>query len=390
MLHWPLYLLMGDGRVPLDRTALALTEIAAAVVVGGVFHVLVERPLLPKPSSAAASPEAGSDVIGPRWRGDRAFLPAMGGIAIALVLVAVLVPVPAPLYDFAGAQARIEQRSNPASDGSDVVQPAVETDGGELRPVNIGVFGGSTGVLLGAAMFDFADQTSGLRAVPAWSHYGCGFLTAGQRLVRAPDGTSSKNRPDPECDGWEQSWVDATREHSVQVALVVTGVWETTDWDLDGNEGSSTIWDLEFDEVLRAQITHAFDDLVSLGTHIVVTTAPNIGPGSSGHARADRGLSDDHPQRIEIYNQLLRDVAASRDEVTVVEYGAYLDSFSPDQSAAWLPDGIHPTDPAARQIWLDYLGPSLLDTIAGAWPDLAPGSVGLATTDGPIPVPSPN
>jgi peptidoglycan/LPS O-acetylase OafA/YrhL len=376
VLHWPLYLLMGDGRVPLDGTAMALAEIAAAIALGGVFHVLVERPLLPGSSHASAA-AADTDAATRRlWSGDGVFLPAMAAVAVALIAVVVVLPAPGPVYDFAGAEARINRGATPrttgSTDGDLVVDPAAP------RAVNIGVYGGSTGVLLGAAMFDFADQTPGLRAVPAWSHYGCGFLTAGQRTGRASDGTLSKNRPDPECDGWEQGWLEATRDHQVQVALVVTGVWETTDWDLDGHTGSTAIGDPEFDELLRSDIAQVFDDLAALGTRVIVATAPNIGPGSTGHARADRGLPEDHPNRVEVYNRLLRDIAASRHDVTVIDYGAYIDSFSPGQSASWLPDGIHPTDPAARQIWSGYLGAAIDDAIAASWPDLATGA-----TEGP-------
>jgi peptidoglycan/LPS O-acetylase OafA/YrhL len=422
VLHWPLYLLMGDGRVPLHGSALALTEMTAAIALGGVFHIFVERPLMPGPSTSPSSSapvpasiapssiapvsmapvsmaptsmgprpafarEAATSPAPRRWSGDRVFLPAMGAIAVVLVAAAVMLPTPAPVYDFAGAQARIDQGSTPRptdpTDPTDATEPAdgdLLAQAGASRSVNIGVYGGSTGVLLGAAMFDFTDNAPGLQAVPAWSHYGCGFLTAGQRLARSVDGTLARNRPDPECDGWEQGWLDATQEHQVQVALVVTGVWETTDWYLDGGTGPTAIGDPEFDDLLRADISRAFDELAGLGTRVIVATAPNIGPGSTGHARADRGLPDDHPRRVEAYNQLLQDVAAARDDVVLIDYGAYIDSFDPDQSASWMPDGIHPTEAAARQIWDSYLGPAISDAIAITWPDLATGTDLVATT----------
>ena len=50
--------------------------------------------------------------------------------------------------------------------------------------------------------------------------------------------------------------------------------------------------------------------------------------------------------------------------------GSAIDGFSRDQSAEWLPDGIHPTDEAARRIWLEYLGPALRSTIRETWPAL--------------------
>ena len=178
-------------------------------------------------------------------------------------------------------------------------------------------------------------------------------------------------RPGPVCQGWEESWFDATRQHRVQVALIVTGVWETTDWVLDGYETPLAIDSPELDLLVRSQIIRAIDGLTAEGARVVITAVPNIGPGTSGQARADRGLPDDHNQRVAIYNQIRREIAGSRDDVIVIDYGSYIDAFPPEQSVAWLPDGIHPTDEAARRIWSDYLGPTVHDTVAATWPQLS-------------------
>lgn len=366
VLHWPLYLVMNEGRVGLSGTALAAAQIAAAVCLGGLFYVFVERPLLPQPATRAigAGPAAGADRS---WRRDRVFLPALASGAAALAVAAVMVPVPPPVYDFAAAQAKIEQSSAPA--GLSQGGAAASSLSATTAP-RVGVFGGSTGVLLGAAMFDWAQEVPDVTPVAAWSRHGCGFLTNGMHLDRYPDGTIEANRPGPDCDDWLQNWTESTERNSVSIGVVVTGVWETSDWIIDGWEGSSTIEVPEFADLVRAQVTTALDALEARGTRVVITTAPNVGPGTTGRARADRGLPVDHPDRVGTYNAILREVAASRPDVAVVDYGSYVDSLAADLSAEWMPDGLHPTDFAARRLWADYLGPELMSAIAALRPDL--------------------
>ncbi len=368
VIHWPLFVLMGEGRVGLSGWSLAVAEILVALAVGTALHFLVERPLLGGSLPSLRHRTAPSR---PAWIvRDRFLFSVMAGGALVLAVIAFAVPVPPPVYDFEVAQARANQQPSTTVAPAPGVEGSVSGAPSPSRVLNLGVFGGSTGVLLGAAVFDWASQIPEVQAVPAWSHYGCGFLTNGEYLGRAPDGTAERVRPDPACSDWQRSWLEATEQNRIQVAVVVTGVWETTDWVFDGREAPSTINDSDFDDLIRSQITQALDELTSRGVNVIITTAPNIGPGTTGDARAARGLPDDHPQRVQVYNQILRSIAADRSAVSVIDYGTYIDGFSRDQSAEWLPDGIHPTDEAARRIWLEYLGPALRSTIRETWPAL--------------------
>ena len=397
VLHWPLYLLMADGRVPLDGARLALTEMAAAIALGAAFHVLVERPLLPAPHPVATPRRRGAGAApsgsarAPAWRSDHVFLPALAAVAVVLAAAATAVPVPAPVYDFAAAQARISAAPAPpagatrsertdGADGTagvDVVADPASSSGA----LNLGVFGGSTGVLLASAMFDW-DSTafdgtghdSGLRAVPAWSHYGCGFLTDGVRLVRAPDGSVVRNPPDPECRGWQQGWLDATGQHEVQVGLVVTGVWETSDWILDGTDqrlehrGSGARGAAAVPHRGRARRPGGVGD--PRDPRLRAPGRPRHHRPGPGRPRPARRPSGPGPA---LQRAARATSPPSRPAVAFVDYGAYIDSLGAGRSAEWLPDGIHPIDGAAHQIWSEYLGPTISDTIAATWPDLVPG-----------------
>jgi hypothetical protein len=96
---------------------------------------------------------------------------------------------------------------------------------------------------------------------------------------------------------------------------------------------------------------------------VLIATTPAVGPGASGRARAERGLRADHARRVEIYNSLVRSVAASNDRVDVLEYGALIDGLDAETSAAWLPDGIHPTDAASLTVWDQLIGPAVVAAV---------------------------
>lgn len=250
VLHWPLYLLLEEGHIGLTGAPLALVEIVAAIALGGVVHRYVERPLLSRPHAAPVpttppvlEASAGADRSSGRGRSiEHVLLPAAGGLAVLLIVISLAIPAPSPVYDFAAAEARANQTST--SDAAPNTDAPDSTSEGAAAPpppgaVSIGVFGGSTGVLLGAALFDWAAGIPDVQAVPAWSRFGCGFVTAGEYLGRDPLGNPERVRPGAVCQGWEERWFDATRQHRVQVALIVTGVWETTDWVPDGYETPS-------------------------------------------------------------------------------------------------------------------------------------------------------
>ena len=48
---------------------------------------------------------------------------------------------------------------------------------------------------------------------------------------------------------------------------------------------------------------------------------------------------------------------AERPNVEIVEYGEVIDGLDAEESGRLLPDGVHPTDRTAGEIWERYLGP---------------------------------
>ncbi len=367
VLHWPLFLLIEHYLPDLPASRLAVVQLTAAIALGGAVHLLLERPLL---QTAPVAGRVGALPAGALrwWRHDGRAFGALGAVAAVVVVAVLAAPVATPVYDFDDAQ-RLANEAPP---------PDVLLAAGDEGTATA-LFGGSTAVMLGGRVWDWASTSSAVRPVPGSSQLGCGLLTGGERVFgRAADGSLEYARPDDYCFGWEQRWADSVTEHGTQLAVVLTGVWDTADWRLDGEDAWRSIGDPYFDQLVRERLRLAVDVLNSRGAYVLLGTTPQVGFGSDGTARTGRGIGDDHADRIALYNELVREVAEQHPMVGVVDYGAFIDGLGPERSAQWLPDGIHPTREHALEIWQTFLGPAVEDVAARwhtvlTWPPPEPG-----------------
>jgi peptidoglycan/LPS O-acetylase OafA/YrhL len=352
VLHWPLFLLLTPERTGLSGAVLVVVQLAVAIGLGALVHHTFERPLMQAgratggTAGSAAGTAAGGPVWARRWGDDRVAGRVLVGATVVLGLVAVLVPVRSGVYDFSGD----EERAN------EWAAEAVHDVG-----IPVGLFGGSTAVMLGAALWDWAPSSPHVRAVPGSSRLGCGLLTQGERVYARDPATGGPAwaPADEHCLDWPDRWPQAVDDGGLDVAFVLGGVWDTADWLLPDDDRWRAIGDPAIDAILRAELERSIDLLNGRGAHVVLATTPLVGGGATGTAREDRWLGDDHPHRVGRYNQLVREVADQREWATVVDYGGFVDGLDPERSASWLPDGIHPTPDAAVQIWRDFLGPEV-------------------------------
>ena len=164
--------------------------------------------------------------------------------------------------------------------------------------------------------------------------------------------------PPDECLDWQSHWSRAVLDNDVDVALVLFGAWDTADWLLDGDDRWRTVGDELIDAAVLEHLRNGVDELAANGAEqVILATTPRIGPGETGRARSERAVPDDQDKRTERFNELLRVVAAEHPAVTLIEYGAVLDALPDDESGRLLPDGVHPTEDTATEIWERYLGP---------------------------------
>ena len=344
-LHWPLFQLVEHAAWTLPFHVLVALQLAIAIAIGSAVHVLVERPLLPR-AGAAPQPAALSNRL--------VVVPALAALAV-IAAVVVVRPAPAPTYDFEAAQQQaIDDES--ASEAADATAASADA-------THLAVFGGSTALMLGLSEWTWTNPREDLRDTSGYARLGCGVLTDGVRLtVGASDpadaDTDGSARPPTECVDWQSEWSKAVVDNDVDIALVLFGAWDTSDWKLDGDDQWRTVGDELIDEIVVARLREGIDVLVENGAErVLLATTPTIGPGESGRARAERAVPDDQDERTGRFNELLRTVAADHPAVSLIEYGDAIDALDPDESARLLPDGVHPTSDTSVEIWRRYLGP---------------------------------
>jgi peptidoglycan/LPS O-acetylase OafA/YrhL len=367
VIHWPLFFVLDQSRTGLGGWELATLRMGAAVALGALLHVTIERPLMAATGTGdVATGLAGAVPVRRRvaqW--SRAWVPAgwwrTRPAAIALVTgalgltVAGFLPSGEDPYEW-----------DRVDDEAVVIAEMRLFDQDEGR-LNTAVFGGSTALLLDLGGDPWLRASDDLAARPGVVKVGCGILTVGQRIVEWDEQTWEARVDDPAeaCTSWPETWPYVAQLGEVEVALVVIGAWDTLDFVIDG-VGETHVGRPEFDALLREHLLRAVEGFRAAGVRQVqLATTPVVGRGESGRAWQQRGLGDDHPDRVAAFNDVLRAFADEHDDVVVIEYGAHVDALGEGAKAELLPDGIHPTEQTALELWEDFLGPAVVAAADG-------------------------
>ena len=361
VLHWPLFYVLDEARTGLDGWELATLRMGSAVALGAVLHVLVERPLM-APSSAEpvrtglAGGRGPSDTLD-RWAAS--WVPAgwwrTGPAAAALGVSAVTLAVVGflPSGDDPYEWSVIEDRA------IDIANMRMFND--DPGRIAVGIYGGSTATTLDLGGSEFFQASDELAIRPGVAKLGCGLVTVGERTLGWDTETweQAEGSIGESCRTWPDTWPEVARISGADVALVIVGSWDTLDFTIDGE--TTHVGDPDFDRIVRRDLETAIDAFRAAGIEQVqFATTPVVGRGPNGRVWERRGLDDDHPVRVDAFNDLLRDVAGGHDDVAVVEYGAYVDSLSESTKGDLLPDGVHPTDEGAQILWESYLGEAVV------------------------------
>jgi peptidoglycan/LPS O-acetylase OafA/YrhL len=357
-LHWPLFQIIDRIWVGVPAPRLLVFKLGTAIVVGALAFYLFEQPL-----SFGVPGHRERWLWRPPvlWARDRVALATLGTVMTVLVVVAAMLPTPGQLVDFDAVLARraAVPLNQPAA------QPLATGTNAALvqqHALDVALFGSSGGLMLDAAGTAWFDQHPGLVQVTGDTQLGCGFITAGRRIERTPEGQEYLRRPAATCD-WQQRWNEVASARPVNLAMVVPGRWDLQDWRLDGQSGLTDITDPDFADMLYGLITDAVDGLLATGVqHVLLLTVPSTGPSQDGDPGSQDG--DNETARLPILNQLLEEVAAENDRVTIVPFGAWVQSLSAERRREIFPDGIHVTETTGRIVWEEFLGPELLAALA--------------------------
>jgi len=209
-------------------------------------------------------------------------------------------------------------------------------------------------LLLGdSAAYTLAEQlelpSSAAWDVQAFAKLGCP-ITPGLTI----DVDSSRPRPvDAECIDWVQLWPQYVQILEPDIVAVMVGAWEVFDHRIDGLDVrfESPTWR----SVTRAALSAAVTAASTTDVPVVLLDVPCMRGAQGSMARAD-------PRRTIALNELLAEVAADRDNVSIAPLSdAICPSGTSDLVINGVParyDGVHYTRAGAALVW-----PWLLDEL---------------------------
>jgi peptidoglycan/LPS O-acetylase OafA/YrhL len=415
VLHWPLFWIVDGARTGLDGWELASVRLAAAVAIGAVVHVLIERPLMAPGPAVEPAPRASPGerfervlvrVVPNAWWRTR---PAAGALTVTGCMLALVATLPTgdtsrqiefqpwdDLVEEVEEQGGLEQPVAPAEpDDAEAPEDAEEGRGtvvddlasefrideaglddylieiaaarlfvGDEGRIRLAVFGGSVATVLDSGGTDWLHASDDIAIRPGAARLGCGLVNEGERIVAWDGATGQPNiaRPFPECGLWVDTWPYIAEMGGIDAALVVVGTWDTMDFELDGI-GPSHVGRPGFDDLLESHLETMLSGFRSVGVEQVqLATTPVPGSGTADGSWERRGMGPDHAERIAALNALLGRVAAANDDVEIVRLGEYVDSLDEATRNDMLPDGLHYSPAGADRAWREFVGQAVVET----------------------------
>jgi peptidoglycan/LPS O-acetylase OafA/YrhL len=315
--HWPIFLALNGERTGWSGWSLFALRCAVTVAVAAASWWLLEQPIR-------------------RWRPVIVpMLPLAGATAAtAAVVTMTVLPVGVEPAEVPG----------PGIDSAALIAPEVPVEVRRPSPKGpgtptIAVFGDS----IAWTIMRYLPPTPGL-AFTDYTTIGCGIARGGP--YRYTGATLNQKR---ECDTWPDRWSQRVSHDKPDVVLLIVGRWEVVDRMNAG--GWTHIGEPGYDAYLRGELNRALDILGSTGAHIVVTTEPY----NRRAEKPDGSLyPEDDPDRVDEWNALLRSVAKTRRNVSVLDLNAKLtpNGYYTNRvdGIRMRSDGVHPTPEAVK--WL--------------------------------------
>jgi len=336
--HWPIFVVLDHARTGLSGWALFSLRVACSVAVAAVSLHFLEMP-----------------VRRGLLRGVRGWVLAPVAVGATAVLV---------VGSTAGATAAVNQQPTSARVGFTVPKGEDPGTGAGVPAVAAGTGGPIRVLLVGDSEASFLGFGIGPESGTYDVQYagdgvfGCGLLTYATSfhgtVVNGNLGYRGGHVPVP-CDTQLARWKADVEAFHPDVVLLADGEYEVRDQFVGGR--LTNLLSPTFDARERDALTKAVDVLGSTGAPVVLLTAPYY----HQQEQADGSpWPEDDPARVNRYNSLLRQVAAtSGGRVSVADLGAKLDPGGQfrqyvDGVDMRFADGIHVTAAGAKLIspWL--------------------------------------
>ena len=221
----------------------------------------------------------------------------------------------------------------------------------------LALFGDSMALSLVPGLQVFAKENPGFRLVRGDTSLGCGVVADGEYHNHGQWWEAAAR-----CQDAPGRWGKSAQASRVDIAIVLSGAWESRDWRLSPEGRRLQLGDPAFDAVVAEQIASAMDSLVAKGARVLWLTVPNLGipPDIQPSKRAAfRAASE--PERQDRLNQLIREAAGVRREVEVVDMASAVAAWPGGEFDVSLrPDLTHFGGRGAVLIVRSFLGPTIL------------------------------
>ena len=142
--------------------------------------------------------------------------------------------------------------------------------------------------------------------------------------------------PEPvpaECNEWATSWPTLLQSLQPDVAMVQFGPWDVVDHRLPGDSTWRAPGDPTYDAFLAGEMRTAMDVFHAAGVPLVWLTAPDIEIGRNEVPPPADPYPGSDPARMHRFNELLRETAAGRADVRIVDLNGYLGAC---REARWM------------------------------------------------------
>jgi len=340
--HWPLFV-YADQRYPSAPTAATLAGAwTATMLLAAASHRFLEQPV--RMGAAIRRPAVARGL-------------ALGMPALLVVVGLSATSAATPAVDVREAAARLDRLAATTTTTSTTTTStsvsggptatAAPTTAVPVAPKRLAVFGDSTAATLGLGLVQWAQEEGRFTPVPGSAIPGCSLVVEGSRWsddteFAIPDG----------CE-WRERWPALVAEHRPDVVVVSSGALDALPWSLPGVEGRREITDPVVEQRVRAELEAVNDAMSVPGVQVIWLTLPGPVRDSANTARVRR------------LNELVREAAAGREGIDVIDLGAHVDRWPTDVDEARRRDGVHLDEGPARDLADDFLGPRLLALTGG-------------------------
>jgi len=345
--HWPIFLWLNHERTGLESYELFGLRVLVTFAVSVVSFHLIERPI-----------RMGTFVS--QWR---------AWLVVPAALAGVLVAVFAATTGLSAAGTALPTTGTGTS-GTTTTSSTSAGQAAAGQPVRVLLFGDSVALTLGLGLGEQTVQEQYNYVLTDKGILGCGVVDGPQvELMGVRDdtpqacgGTAVTPGGPAVNEPWQSQWLSEIDQVKPNVVVLLAGRWEVVDREYQGTW--TNILNPTYAAYVKSQLAVASNLVTTAGAHIVFLTAPCTDEGEQPDGAP---WPEDDPDRIAVYNKLVREVAnehPSTDSVVdlhgeVCPHGQFTSTL--DGTVIRRNDGVHFTA-AAGQV----LAPTLMPPIVAA------------------------